>query len=173
MAQASYITMTLQEMEEQSNLPSVLMCAKCWRPLGDTEDWAGCNFEDNIILLKAVTNHVVISQKKLASTIPKDCGSTLQHLYCKGCRLPIGKLYTSAPYHLNYKRNLYSLKVNAIKCYSFGREEKQATNTEVVETLMTFNVLEKELKKCKQILGFLQRDVAKLEENCEPDSSEQ
>ncbi|XP_075059647.1 uncharacterized protein LOC142144541 isoform X2 [Mixophyes fleayi] len=132
MAQASYITMTLQEMEEQSNLPSVLMCAKCWRPLGDTEDWAGCNFEDNIILLKAVTNHVVISQKKLASTIPKDCGS-----------------------------------------YSFGREEKQATNTEVVETLMTFNVLEKELKKCKQILGFLQRDVAKLEENCEPDSSEQ
>ncbi|XP_073528904.1 protein Mis18-alpha-like isoform X2 [Phyllobates terribilis] len=144
----------------------VFMCTACGLPFGDSGDLQEDLNEENIILLRGITNNVEIDATKAVSSYNLDCYSTVQILYCKGCSASIGTLYISTPRHLEYKRELFSLNRCAITCYSFNEASKQrARGPQDQVTYSTVSFLETQLKKCRTVLGHCARSLSLLE-NC-------
>ncbi|XP_063773868.1 uncharacterized protein LOC134910124 isoform X5 [Pseudophryne corroboree] len=59
----------------QCSKAAIYLCGKCWRPLGDTQDFVENNVGDCLILLKAVTDQVEIDPRMQVFTLPNEVGS--------------------------------------------------------------------------------------------------
>lgn len=90
--------------------------------------------------------------------------SVLEALYCTGCSLSLGYVYRCTPTHLDYKRDLFCLSVEAIESYSLGSSGKQI----VSEDKELFNLesraeIEKSLEQMEDVLKVLQTKLWEVE----------
>ncbi|XP_063773867.1 protein Mis18-alpha-like isoform X4 [Pseudophryne corroboree] len=132
----------------QCSKAAIYLCGKCWRPLGDTQDFVENNVGDCLILLKAVTDQVEIDPRMQVFTLPNEVGSTIQILRCKCCSSTIGRFYSKTEKHLDYKCGLFGLDWSAIKRYILGSADNQLMpEGEAPITLYKYDLLEKEMKK--------------------------
>ncbi|XP_063773865.1 protein Mis18-alpha-like isoform X2 [Pseudophryne corroboree] len=136
----------------QCSKAAIYLCGKCWRPLGDTQDFVENNVGDCLILLKAVTDQVEIDPRMQVFTLPNEVGSTIQILRCKCCSSTIGRFYSKTEKHLDYKCGLFGLDWSAIKRYILGSADNQLMpEGEAPITLYKYDLLEKEMKKVRCI----------------------
>ncbi|XP_056127488.1 protein Mis18-alpha isoform X3 [Rhinichthys klamathensis goyatoka] len=54
--------------------PAVFMCGKCKLPIGDSLSWAGSDDEQNQIMLKRITDNIVIGKEPFVSGTQKELG---------------------------------------------------------------------------------------------------
>ncbi|KAM4702243.1 protein Mis18-alpha isoform 2-T2 [Discoglossus pictus] len=120
--------------------------------------------EDNTILLRAVSSYVAVEKVQIVSKVASDFGCTFEAVFCTGCTTTIGKVYKCTPKHLDFKRDLFCLNIDAVDSYMLGSANTQAvTEFEEPVTLDTRAVLEDELEKAKVVLNALQSKVAAIE----------
>ncbi|XP_078514535.1 protein Mis18-alpha [Lissotriton helveticus] len=145
-------------------LPLVFLCSACKRVLGDSAGWMESDVEDQSVMLKVVSPFVVKDKEPKVSTASQDNCCMIESLFCSGCSSCIGKMYKSTPRHLDFKRDLYCLDVDAIDSYIIG----STTLQEVPEkdeplTLEKRSDLEEELEKANAVLKVLQNQISALQ----------
>ncbi|XP_048840505.1 protein Mis18-alpha isoform X1 [Brienomyrus brachyistius] len=106
--------------DDGSDPPVVFQCARCRLPIGDSLAWAGSEDEQNQILLKRTTDNVVISSEPYVSRTQVESGCLVVNISCRGCSAGLGRVYTSTPKSLDYKRSLFCLDVGTVDCYILG-----------------------------------------------------
>ncbi|KAG8450250.1 hypothetical protein GDO86_002776 [Hymenochirus boettgeri] len=154
----------------EEELPVVFLCSKCKRPIGDSYSWMGSDIEDQTILLKAVSAYVSVEKVQIVSNIANDYGCTFETVSCSGCSSVMGKVYRCTPKHLDFKRDLISLNIDAVDSYVLGSAMKQAIpELEEPITLGVRAVLEEEIAKTKAVLNVLQSRVSTIESHVFPD----
>ncbi|KAM3930882.1 protein Mis18-alpha-like [Leptodactylus fuscus] len=147
---------------------TVYICCNCRVPVGDNSDWSGKHNDDNVVLLRVVTQFVKRG-KLMTSRDPHDAGSRYRLLSCNNCSNVLGRFYSSTPAHLEYKLNLFNIDNNAIQEYIFGLSYQQAIETsEAPITLELCDSYEEELKKQKLLLEMLLKRLSKLEDEISP-----
>ncbi|XP_077342673.1 protein Mis18-alpha-like [Lithobates pipiens] len=143
---------------------TVFMCGKCRLPLGDSSDWDGRVCGDGVFHLKAVSDNVCFENEPVISSYPNETGCVFQILQCKGCMSPVGRIYLSVPRGQDSKIDSFTLNLSAVTMYTFGSARKQVLSPcDAPLTLEKCHIFEDEIKKCKQVLGVLQRKVEALE----------
>ncbi|XP_055797345.1 protein Mis18-alpha isoform X3 [Salvelinus fontinalis] len=106
--------------DDDSDPPVVFLCGSCKLPVGDSLSWAGSEDEQSQILLKRVSDNVLIGKEThISGTRKKDLGCLIVHLTCCGCSSLLGLVYISTPRKLDYIRSLFCLDVAAIESLSF------------------------------------------------------
>uniref|UniRef100_A0A8C1BUZ6 Protein Mis18-alpha n=1 Tax=Cyprinus carpio carpio TaxID=630221 RepID=A0A8C1BUZ6_CYPCA len=108
------------EEDAESDGPAVFMCGKCKLPIGDSLSWAGSDDEQNQIMLKRITDNVVIDKEPFVSGTRKELGCLVVNLTCCGCCSELGIMYISTPKKLDYKRSLFCFNVENIESYVVG-----------------------------------------------------
>ncbi|XP_055797344.1 protein Mis18-alpha isoform X2 [Salvelinus fontinalis] len=102
--------------DDDSDPPVVFLCGSCKLPVGDSLSWAGSEDEQSQILLKRVSDNVLIGKEThISGTRKKDLGCLIVHLTCCGCSSLLGLVYISTPRKLDYIRSLFCLDVAAIE----------------------------------------------------------
>ncbi|KAM5281173.1 protein Mis18-alpha [Ctenodactylus gundi] len=144
--------------------PLVFLCSGCRRPLGDSLSWVAGQEDTNCVLLRCVSCNVSIDKEQKLSKRKDENGCILETLYCSGCSLTLGYVYRCTPKHLDYKRDLFCLSVEAIESYTLGSSEKQI----VAEDKELFNLesrveIEKSLKQMEDVLKALQTKLWEVE----------
>ncbi|KFO21598.1 protein Mis18-alpha isoform X1 [Fukomys damarensis] len=152
-----------EEAAEVEN-PLVFLCSGCRRPLGDSLSWVAGQEDTNCILLRCISCNVSVDKEQKLSKWKNENGCILETLYCSGCSLHLGYVYKCTPKHLDYKRNLFCLSVEAIESYTLGSSEKQI----VSEDKELFNLesrveMEKSLKQMEDVLKALQTKLWEIE----------
>ncbi|EHB07612.1 Protein Mis18-alpha [Heterocephalus glaber] len=119
-----------------------------------------------LLLFPGISCNVSVDKEQRLSKWKNENGCILETLYCSGCSLHLGYVYRCTPKHLDYKRNLFCLSVEAIESYTLGSSEKQI----VSEDKELFNLesrveMEKSLKQTKEgekIIVEIDDKVAKI-----------
>ncbi|XP_023996571.1 protein Mis18-alpha [Salvelinus sp. IW2-2015] len=112
--------------DDDSDPPVVFLCGSCKLPVGDSLSWAGSEDEQSQILLKRVSDNVLIGKEThVSGTCKKDLGCLVVHLTCIGCSSLLGMVYISTPRKLDYIRSLFCLNVAAIESYVLGSSSQQ------------------------------------------------
>ncbi|XP_059395410.1 protein Mis18-alpha-like isoform X2 [Carassius carassius] len=62
------------EKDGESDGPAVFMCGKCKLPVGNSLSWAGSDDQQNQIMLKRISDNVVIGKEPLVSGNRKELG---------------------------------------------------------------------------------------------------
>ncbi|GAB5576310.1 protein Mis18-alpha isoform X4 [Prionailurus iriomotensis] len=152
------------EPAEEEDRPLVFLCSGCRRPLGDSLSWVTSQEDTNCILLRCqgVSCNVSVDKEQILSKRKNENGCVLETLYCSGCSLNLGHIYRCTPKSLDYKRDLFCLRVEAIE--SWGSSEKQI----VSEDKELFNLesrveIEKSLKQMEDVLKALQAKLWEVE----------
>ncbi|KAG7484463.1 hypothetical protein MATL_G00049610 [Megalops atlanticus] len=114
-----------KQVEEDTEPPAVFQCSRCHLPVGDSLSWVGSEEEENQILLKRTTDNVVVGKEPFVSRTRKELGCLIVNLSCLGCSSPLGRVYTSTPKNLDYKRSLFCLNVENVDCYVLGSSEQK------------------------------------------------
>lgn len=109
-----------QVEEEDTDAPVVFQCGRCKLPVGDSLSWVGSEDDQNQILLKRVTENVVVGSEPFVSRTQTELGCLIVNLSCLGCSSPLGRVYTSTPRNLDYKRSLFCLSVENVDCFVLG-----------------------------------------------------
>ncbi|KAI5182234.1 protein Mis18-alpha-like isoform X1 [Manis pentadactyla] len=148
----------------EEDRPLVFLCSGCRRPLGDSLSWVTSQEDTNCILLRCVSCNVSVNKEQILSKRKNEHGCVLEALYCTGCSLSLGYVYRCTPTHLDYKRDLFCLSVEAIESYSLGSSGKQI----VSEDKELFNLesraeIEKSLEQMEDVLKALQTKLWKIE----------
>ncbi|KAM6161939.1 protein Mis18-alpha [Erethizon dorsatum] len=148
----------------EAESPLVFLCSGCRRPLGDSLSWVAGQEDTNCILLRCISCNVSVDKEQKLSKWKNENGCILETLYCTGCSLHLGYVYRCTPRHLDYKRNLFCLSVEAIESYTLGSSEKQI----VSEDKELFNLesrveMEKSLKQMEDVLKALQTKLWEVE----------
>ncbi|XP_036098966.1 protein Mis18-alpha [Molossus molossus] len=143
--------------------PLVFLCAGCRRPLGDSLSWV-TSPDGSCILLRSVSSAVAVGKEPVLSRRENENGCVLETLHCAGCALSLGYIYRCTPDHLDYKRDLFCLKVEATESYVLGSSEKQI----VSEDKELFNLesrveIENSLKQMEDVLKVLQTKLQDVE----------
>ncbi|XP_056127486.1 protein Mis18-alpha isoform X1 [Rhinichthys klamathensis goyatoka] len=105
--------------------PAVFMCGKCKLPIGDSLSWAGSDDEQNQIMLKRITDNIVIGKEPFVSGTQKELGCLVVNLTCHGCGAELGIMYISTPKKLDFKRSLFCFNVENIESYVVGSPGQQ------------------------------------------------
>ncbi|KAE8621630.1 hypothetical protein XENTR_v10004902 [Xenopus tropicalis] len=148
----------------QDDPPVVFLCSHCKRPIGDTYSWMGSDMGEQTILLKAVSEYVSVDKVQIVSKVSSDYGCTFETVSCGGCSSVMGKIYRCTPKHLDFKRDLFSLNIDAVDSYILGSADKQALlEYEEPVTLGVRAALEEEIKKTRTVLNVLQSRVSTIE----------
>ncbi|KAM5335296.1 protein Mis18-alpha isoform 1-T1 [Glossophaga mutica] len=149
---------------EDEDQPLVFLCAGCWRPLGDSLNWVTCQEDNSCILLRRVSSNVSVDKEQILSKRENENGCTLQTLRCAGCARPLGYAYRSTPGHLDYKRDLFCLDVDAVESYVLGSSVKQIVSEDKeVFNLESRIVIENSLKQMEDVLKVLQAKLWDVE----------
>ncbi|KAK6317624.1 hypothetical protein J4Q44_G00130240 [Coregonus suidteri] len=112
--------------DDDSDAPVVFLCGSCKLPVGDSLSWAGSEDEQNQILLKRVSDNVLVGKEThFSGTCKKELGCLIVHLTCCGCSSLLGMVYISTPRKLDYIRSLFCLNVAAIESYVLGSSRQQ------------------------------------------------
>ncbi|XP_063303982.1 protein Mis18-alpha [Pelobates fuscus] len=144
--------------------PAVFLCEKCKSPLGDTFACNGTDSEERSIMLKAVSMYVTVEKKRILSRHAQECGCVFENLICSGCKTEIGKIYRCTPKHLDYKRDIFCLYVDAVDSYVLGSSCVQVfSDTEEPVTFESRMALEEEFVKANTVLTILKAKVAAIE----------
>ncbi|XP_039084025.1 protein Mis18-alpha [Hyaena hyaena] len=152
------------EQAEEEDRPLVFLCSGCRRPLGDSLSWVASQEDTNCILLRCVSCNVSVDKEQILSKRKNENGCVLEALRCSGCSLSLGHVYRCTPRSLDYKRDLFCLRVEAIESYILGSSEKQI----VSEDKELFNLesrveIEKSLKQMEDVLKALQAKLWEVE----------
>ncbi|KAL4608583.1 protein Mis18-alpha [Arapaima gigas] len=116
--------------DAESDAPAVFQCGTCRMPVGDSLSWAGSEEENNQIMLRRTTDNVVVGSEPLFSRAQVEVGCVLVNLTCRGCSALLGRVYTSTPKILDYKRSLFCFDVESIECYVLGSSEQKMVLSE-------------------------------------------
>ncbi|XP_059395409.1 protein Mis18-alpha-like isoform X1 [Carassius carassius] len=108
------------EKDGESDGPAVFMCGKCKLPVGNSLSWAGSDDQQNQIMLKRISDNVVIGKEPLVSGNRKELGCLVGNLTCRGCCSELGNMYISTPKNLYYKKSLFCFNVENIESYVVG-----------------------------------------------------
>ncbi|KAJ8412524.1 hypothetical protein AAFF_G00128600 [Aldrovandia affinis] len=114
-----------KHVEEDIEAPVVFQCGRCKLPIGDSLSWVGSEDEQKQVLLKRVTDNVVVGSEPFVSGTHVELGCLLVNLSCLGCSSPLGSIYKSTPTTLDYKRSLFCLNVEHLECYTLGSSEQK------------------------------------------------
>ncbi|KAM7133257.1 protein Mis18-alpha isoform 2-T2 [Molossus nigricans] len=111
-----------------------------------------------------VSSAVAVGKEPVLSRRENENGCVLETLHCAGCALSLGYIYRCTPDHLDYKRDLFCLKVEATESYVLGSSEKQI----VSEDKELFNLesrveIENSLKQMEDVLKVLQTKLQDME----------
>ncbi|XP_029794924.1 protein Mis18-alpha isoform X1 [Suricata suricatta] len=152
------------EPAEEEDRPLVFLCSGCRRPLGDSLSWVASQEDTNCILLRCVSCNVSVDKEQILSRRQNENGCVLEALHCSGCSLSLGHVYRSTPESLDYKRDLFCLRVEAVESYILGSSKKQI----VSEDKELFNLesrveIEKSLKQMEDVLKALQAKLWEVE----------
>ncbi|XP_045292824.1 protein Mis18-alpha isoform X3 [Leopardus geoffroyi] len=173
------------EPAEEEDRPLVFLCSGCRRPLGDSLSWVTSQEDTNCILLRCVSCNVSVDKEQILSKRKNEngcgifvrtsctlfaeapafrCCSVLETLYCSGCSLHLGHIYRCTPKSLDYKRDLFCLRVEAIESYILGSSEKQIVSEEKELFNLESRVeIEKSLKQMEDVLKALQAKLWEVE----------
>ncbi|XP_069492436.1 protein Mis18-alpha [Ambystoma mexicanum] len=144
--------------------PLVFLCSQCKRVLGDSTGWMESDVEDQTVMLKVVSPYVTVDKEPRVSTCPQDDCCMIESLMCSGCCACIGKMYKSTPKHLDYKRELYCLDVDAVESYVLGSTTVQEiSDKDEPITLEKRSEVEEELERAKTVLKLLQSQISTLQ----------
>ncbi|KAK2509787.1 hypothetical protein MC885_011055 [Smutsia gigantea] len=173
----------------EEDRPLVFLCSGCRRPVGDSLSWVTSQEDTNCILLRCVSCNVSVDKEQILSKRENENGCVLEALYCTGCSLSLGYVYRCTPTHLDYRRDLFCLSVEAIErqfatvfetrqvpiavldsqpfpalTYSLGSSGKQI----VSEDKELFNLesraeIEKSLEQMEDVLKALQTKLWEVE----------
>ncbi|KAM5164878.1 protein Mis18-alpha [Mantella aurantiaca] len=155
---------TFDNLKQHKNEITVFLCATCRLPLGDSSDWDGRVCKEGVFHLKAVSENVGNESEPIISSFPNEKGCVFQILQCKGCMSPIGRIYLATPRGLDSNVDVFTLNDSAVTMYSLGSARKQVVSPcDAPITLEKCHVFEDEIKKCKQVLGSLQKKVETME----------
>ncbi|KAI1903392.1 hypothetical protein AGOR_G00026710 [Albula goreensis] len=114
-----------KQVEDDAEAPVVFLCGRCKLPIGDSLSWVGSEDDQNQILLKRVTENVVVGSEPFVSRTRTELGCLIVNLSCLGCSTGLGRIYTSTPKNLDYKRSLFCLSVENVDCYVLGSSEQK------------------------------------------------
>ncbi|XP_072265431.1 protein Mis18-alpha [Pyxicephalus adspersus] len=164
----------LDNLRQQPEDITVFMCGKCRLPLGDSSDWDGRIRKEGVVHLNAVSENVCCpnDSEGVISSFPNETYCVFQILQCKGCGSPIGRIYVSTPKTMDSKVDVFILNLSAVTTYTLGSAKKQVVpQYDIPLTLEKCHEFEQDIKKCKQILGVLQRKVETLQSQLESQDS--
>ncbi|XP_070259794.1 protein Mis18-alpha [Myotis yumanensis] len=142
--------------------PLVFLCAGCRRPLGDSLSWVA-GPEASCILLRSVSSNVSVDKEQILSKRENENGCILETLRCAGCALSLGYIYRCTPGHLDYKRDLFCLGVEATESYVLGSSEKQIVSDDQAFSLESRTAIENSLKQMEDVLKILQTKLRDVE----------
>ncbi|MBN3309011.1 MS18A protein, partial [Amia calva] len=155
-----------EEEDEDDNVPPVVfLCVKCKVALGDSLAWVGSEDEQNLILLTRATDNVCVGNEHFVSRMPKESGCLLLNLYCRGCSLQLGKMYTSTPKNLDYKRSLFCLSIEQVESYVLGSTTQKICPEDEDDpvTLEHRVYLEHEIEKVKAVVVSVEQRLSEIE----------
>ncbi|XP_015674929.1 protein Mis18-alpha [Protobothrops mucrosquamatus] len=152
-----------QEGPGAEDLPMVFLCARCNRIVGDTLSWETNDEDTNCILLNSVTRNVSVDKEQRLSSQAGETGCILETLFCSGCSMNLGNIYRCTPRHLDYKRDLFCLKVDSLESYTLGSSEQKADIDEEPLTLESRASLEESLERAETILKVLAQRLSAVE----------
>ncbi|XP_007660239.2 protein Mis18-alpha isoform X1 [Ornithorhynchus anatinus] len=135
-------------------LPLVFLCARCKRPVGDSLAWVASDEEGSAVLLRCVSPNVSVDKEQKLSSRANEYGCLIETLFCAGCSLNLGSIFRCTPRHLDFKRDLFCLSVDAIESYVLGSSEKPAVpeSDGPLLTLQSRAVLEEALERAAVVL---------------------
>ncbi|XP_034149311.1 protein Mis18-alpha [Esox lucius] len=140
--------------EDDIDAPVVFLCGSCKLPVGDSLSWAGSEEENNQIILKRVSDNVIVGKEThIAGTI-KELGCLVVHLTCGGCSSLLGLVYISTPRKLDYIRSLFCLDVAAIESYVLGSSKQQVASLSTKQQPITLEyrqTVEQQLAEIKAV----------------------
>ncbi|XP_028938487.1 protein Mis18-alpha isoform X2 [Ornithorhynchus anatinus] len=116
--------------------------------------------EDSCHLLKGrggpdcVSPNVSVDKEQKLSSRANEYGCLIETLFCAGCSLNLGSIFRCTPRHLDFKRDLFCLSVDAIESYVLGSSEKPAVpeSDGPLLTLQSRAVLEEALERAAVVL---------------------
>ncbi|KAM8975379.1 protein Mis18-alpha [Pelodytes ibericus] len=148
------------EITENSDL-MVFLCGQCKIPLGDTYGWKGSDMEEQTIMLKVVSTCVIVEKDRVLSKHPNEYGCIFEHLVCSICKAVLGKIYRCTPKHLDFKRDLFCLNVEAVDTYILGSSCQQVIpEPDEPVTFENRMALEDEITKAQVVLDALEAKLA-------------
>ncbi|KAL1266463.1 hypothetical protein QQF64_002138 [Cirrhinus molitorella] len=156
------------EEDGESDGPAVFMCGKCKLPIGDSLSWAGSDDEQNQIMLKRITDNVVIGKDPFVSGTRKELGCLVVNLTCCGCCSELGIMYISTPKKLDYKRSLFCFNVENIESYvvgSPGQRVPELHREDKPVTLEYQNIVEQQMTEIKSLSVIIGQRLLEIENN--------
>ncbi|XP_066226453.1 protein Mis18-alpha [Saccopteryx leptura] len=148
---------------QEEDRPLVFLCSRCRRPLGDSLSWVTGMDDSDCILLRCVSSNVSVDKEQILSKRENENGCILEALYCTGCSLSLGYIYKCTPNSLDYKRDLFCFKVEAIESYVLGSSEKQIVSEAQAFNLESRIEIENSLKQMEDVLKVLQTKLWEIE----------
>ncbi|XP_067289928.1 protein Mis18-alpha [Pseudorasbora parva] len=161
------------EEEGENDGPAVFMCGKCKLPIGDSLSWAGSDDEQNQIMLKRITDNIVIGKEPFVSGTRKELGCLVVNLTCHGCCAELGIMYISTPKKLDFKRSLFCFKVENIESYVVGSPGQQMPDLDRLDRPVTLeyqNTVEQQMTEIKSLAVIIGQRLLEIETNLQSDS---
>ncbi|KAI7793758.1 protein Mis18-alpha [Triplophysa rosa] len=161
------------EEDGESDGPAVFMCGKCKLPIGDSLSWAGSDDERNQIMLKRISDNVVIGKEPFVSGTRKELGCLVVSLTCHGCGSDLGIVYISTPKHLDFKRSLFCFNVQSIESYVVGSPGQQMPDLDHENRPVTLeyqDTVEQQMTEIKSLAVIIGQRLLEIENNlqCSP-----
>ncbi|XP_029555266.1 protein Mis18-alpha [Salmo trutta] len=161
------MTLVEEDEEDGGDPPVVFLCGSCKLPVGDSLSWAGSEDEQNQILLKRVSDNVLVGKEThFSGTCKKDLGCLVVHLTCCGCSSLLGMVYISTPRKLDYIRSLFCLDVAAIESYVLGSSSQQVAAVSPKQQPVTLEYrqhIERQLDEIKAVTLSMGKRLLVLE----------
>uniref|UniRef100_A0A9J8D2G3 Protein Mis18-alpha n=1 Tax=Cyprinus carpio carpio TaxID=630221 RepID=A0A9J8D2G3_CYPCA len=160
------------EEDAESDGPAVFMCGKCKLPIGDSLSWAGSDDEQNQIMLKRITDNVVIDKEPFVSGTRKELGCLVVNLTCCGCCSELGIMYISTPKKLDYKRSLFCFNVENIESYVVGSPGQRVPELDKDKpvTLEYQDSVEQQMTEIKSLAVIIGQRLLEIENNLQCNS---